>query len=134
MFNVCQGGVTPDNVIDNVLLYDINIRLSDFNLELSNAMLLKDGWKKHVDYLDRHCTDFSLWKRQTDYTFGFVALTNLVIPDKPGHIGVKISNPIEQHFRIRPTGISNFLGERIPVQSQLNVEEWKKLLTNYWDQ
>ena len=49
VFNVCQGSVTPDNVIDNVLLYDVNIGLSDFNLELSNAMLLKDGWKKHVD-------------------------------------------------------------------------------------
>ena len=115
VFDACQGGVTPDNVTDNVLLYDVNIGLSDFNL-------------------DRHCSDFSLWKRQTDYTFGFVPLTNLVIPDNPGHIGVKINNSIEQHFRIRPTGISNFLGERIPVQFQLNVGEWKKLFQNYWDQ
>ena len=45
VFSVCQGIVIPDNMIDNVLLYDVNVRLSGFSLELSNPVVLKDGWK-----------------------------------------------------------------------------------------
>ena len=63
--SVIQGGITPDNMIDNVLLYDVNVGLSDVDIELSNVMLLKDGWKRHVPYIEKYCTDFSLWKSQT---------------------------------------------------------------------
>ena len=96
-------------------------------------MLLKDRWKRHVAYLQKHCSDFSLWKSQTDYTFGFVPLNNLVMPDDIGHIGDKVYDLIEQHLKVKPSCIPNFLGERIPVKSQLNVPEWKKLFKNYWD-
>ena len=30
-------------------------------------------------------------------------------------------------------GVPNFLGSRTPVSSQLNVEEWAKVLGDYWD-
>ena len=42
VLSACQGMVT---LFMTVLHYDVNIGLSDLNLELSNAMLLKDGWK-----------------------------------------------------------------------------------------
>ena len=61
-------------------------------------------------------------------------LTNLIVPKNPGHIGDKVDDPIAQHLRSKPTCIPNFLGERIPIKSQLNVSEWKKVFKNYWDQ
>ena len=56
-----------------------------------------------------------------------VPLNNLVIPDNPGHIGDKVEDPSEQHLQFRPTGISNFLRERIPFKSQLYAVKWKKI-------
>ena len=134
VFNARRFIDIPDKMVDNVLLYDVNIDSGDNDFELSNAMLLKDGWKKHGSYLEKNCSDFSRWKSQTDYTFGFVPLSNMIIPSNPDHIGVKVDDPIAQHLQIKPTGIPNFLGERIPIKSQLNVFEWKKLFADYWDQ
>ena len=56
-----------------------------------------------------------------------------MLPNNPGHIGEKVDDSIQQHFWVKATGIPNFWGARIPVKSQLNVEEWKKILANYWD-
>ena len=117
---------------ENVLIYDVNAGNTDFGIELCDT-LLRDGWKKHVPYLDAHCLDFSLWRKQSDFQFGFVPLSNLVLPDSVGHVGDKVNDPIEQHFRVKSTGIPNFLGARIPIESQLNAEEWEKMLSGYWD-
>ena len=81
-----------------------------------------------MPYLEKHCRDLNLWKSQTDYTFGFVPLNNWVMPDVRGHITDKVHGPIEQHLKIRPTCIPNFLGERISVRLWLNVSEWKKIV------
>ena len=62
VFSAHQGVDTSDSMIDNVLLYDINMGSCDDNFELSNALLLKDGWKRHVPYLEKNCSDFSLWR------------------------------------------------------------------------
>ena len=115
------------------LLYDVNADQGELNGELCNTLWFKNGWKKREKYLDSHCPDFSLWRKQTDYQFGFVPLSNLVLPENIGHIGDKVRDPTERHFRVKATGIPNFLGARIPIDSQLNVEEWRKVLANYWD-
>ena len=61
-------------------------------------------------------------------------LSNLVLPNSPGHIGDKVIDPVTQHLRIKASGVPNFLGLRIPIESQLNVPEWKTMFENYWDQ
>ena len=43
VFRSCKGVVTTDKMSDNMLFYDINMGFSDYNPELSNTMLLKDG-------------------------------------------------------------------------------------------
>ena len=43
IFRARQGVVTSDNMCNKVLLYDVNLDTCDENVELSNAMLLKDG-------------------------------------------------------------------------------------------
>ena len=115
------------------LLYDVNADQGELNWELCNTLWFKNGWKKCKKYLDSHFPDFSLWRKQTDYQFGFVPLSNLVLPENIGHIGDKVRDPIERHFWVKATGIPNFLGARIPIDSQLNVEEWRNVLANYWD-
>ena len=130
--NAHQGVASNDIKSSGVLLYDVNAGNTDFSIELCNT-LLGDGWRKHIPYLDAYCLDFSLWRKQSEFQFGFVPLTNLVIPDSVGHIGDKVNDPIEQHFRVKSTGIPNFLGARIPIKSQLNVDEWEKMLSGYWD-
>ena len=45
-----------------------------------------------------------------------------------------VPNVIRSHLLIRASGIPNYLGCRIPVQSHLNIENWKRYLVNYWDQ
>ena len=41
---------------------------------------------------------------------------------------------IAQHFAVKAHGVPSFLGARIPVASQLNVNEWKRELEGYLDQ
>ena len=44
-----------------------------------------------------------------------------MVGNNQGHIGVKVPDPIAQHFAVKAYGVPNFLGARIPVASQLNV-------------
>ena len=134
----CKNDVSDSSLVTEshdqyALLYDVNAGHHDVGTELCNTLFLKNGWKKHEQYLKNNCVDFSLWNKQTDYHFGFVPLSNLVLPNNPGHIGDEVSDPIQQHFRVNATGIPNFLGARIPIKSQLNVEEWRNILVDYWD-
>ena len=43
-------------------------------------------------------------------------------------------SPIQMHEIVKSTGKPNFLGARLPVMSQLNVQVWQTLLKDYWDQ
>ena len=44
-----------------------------------------------------------------------------------------VPNVIRSHLLIRDSGLPNYLGCRIPVQSHLNIPNWKRYLANYWD-
>ena len=44
-----------------------------------------------------------------------------------------ITNPIELHKEVKKYNLPNYLGARIPVRSQLNVEQWELMLSEYWD-
>ena len=45
----------------------------------------------------------------------------------------KVPSVIEAHKIIKQSAIPNFMGARIPVPSQLNINAWKSYLTGYWD-
>ena len=40
----------------------------------------------------------------------------------------------ELHQKVKQTKVPNYIGARIPVDNQLNIDEWKCLLADYWDQ
>ena len=45
-----------------------------------------------------------------------------------------IPNVIRSHLLIKASGLLNYLGCRIPVHSQLNIDNWKSYFVDYWDQ
>ena len=76
---------------------------------------------------------FDLWKKQVDFTFGFVPLQEQVMPTANIQDGVFSGSLLEAHELVKATGKPNFLQARIPIQSQLNVQQWEKALVGYWD-
>ena len=48
-------------------------------------------------------------------------------------IWANVPGIIEAHAKIRQSAMPNFMKVRIPVQTQLNVDTWKKYLEAYWD-
>ena len=73
------------------------------------------------------------WRKQSDFNFGFVPVSQFIIPDVHVQDGSTIECPIKMHKTIRASGAPNFLKCRIPVESQLNIGVWKKVLADYWD-
>ena len=111
-------------------MFDINHNCDFEGFDLFNVV--KNGWKKYSVLLEATCTDFKTWKSQSDFEFGFVPLSNLLAPKS--HIVNNISDPIQQHYHVKSTGLPNFLSARIQLQSQLNVDYWEAVLKDYWDQ
>ena len=44
-----------------------------------------------------------------------------------------ICDPLELHKLVKLFGCPNFLGARVPVVSNLNIDSWKFCLRDYWD-
>ena len=120
------------NVDEYCLLFDVNGNSSDFIARQYSTS--NNDWKKYMADLGKTCVDFRNWRSQSDFTFGFVPLSNLVVNKNLDHVTTGIYDPIQQHRIVKATGIPNYLGARIQVNSQLNLDEWDKILQNYWDQ
>ena len=112
------GGIADNSVCQNnhcVSIYDIN-KSSD----------------KYVSYVQRsfarsqiqppqECQSFSQLKIQSNYNFGFIPLSDFMLP-RNTKIGQTISCPIKQHLHVSASGCPNFMHCRTPVASQLNVD------------
>ena len=77
---------------------------------------------------------YNKWQSQVDFPFGFVPLGDQIMPENRDWYQTHSYSPIQMHDIVRSTGKPNFLGARLPVMSQLNVEVWQSLLKDYWDQ
>ena len=73
-------------------------------------------------------------QQQFDFQFGFVPLGSQLMPSNATLCNSHDYSPIEMHKIVKETGKPNFLRVRLPVTSQLNVDRWKILLKDYWDQ
>ena len=128
----CTGyGDTQTNalVCDTVSIYNINTDTDDkFLVSLLSRSVVKKVFLSDHD----QCDAFQDWKRQTEFEFGFIPLTNLVLHQST-YIGPGFESPIEQHHTVKSYGVPNFLGARSPVNSQLNVSAWEECLVNYCD-
>ena len=55
------------------------------------------------------------WNVQTDFEFGFVPLSDFVMPEHPDRQGPRFESSIEQHYAVRVSGCPNFLKVISPV-------------------
>ena len=124
-----QNGVNVVSDDAMVKVFDINNANDDKYL---NTLLSKQVIKKIQSNEYAQCEAFKKWRYQTDFDFGFVPLSDFTLP-RCDTSGPGFESPIDQHFMAKRQGVPNFLGSRIPVSSQLNVDTWREFLLDYWD-
>ena len=73
------------------------------------------------------------WKCQTSFDFGFTPLGEFINSERATQSEMVADDPIELHKIIKNSGTYNYLGCRIPVRSQLKVDNWVQELQGYWD-
>ena len=113
------------------MLFHVN----GIDCELSDTLnLTKKGWKQYSALLQSNCKDFKLWRAQSDFDFSFVPLSNQITSWVRSYDNAEIVDPIKQHFRVKQEGLPNFLGAKITLDSQLNLDQWEVELKDYWDQ
>ena len=113
---------------DEVLLYDVNASIDD---KFAYSLLFNGDYKNAIQ-CDSDIT--CRFKMQSKYMFGFIRLSDPLMPSNLQSNVSDVSSIVELHETIKCYGKPNFLGARIPVSSQLRIQNWKVLLKDYWDQ
>ena len=78
------------------------------------------------------CDLFDQYKNQSDFQFGFIPLSDFVLPESEDK-NQSITCPLKQHFIVKATGAPNFMKCRILIATQLNIPAWESMLEEYWD-
>ena len=110
------------------LLFDIRNTEGD---KFINSIIFNDS-KKHLPPVE--CAAYDQWRVQSKMNFGFIPLTDPILPSTETISDIKVSDPITLHEKVKRFNLPNYLGARIPVKSQMNIQAWKKMLKGYWDQ
>ena len=79
------------------------------------------------------CDAYDLWRHQSKVNFGYIPLSDPVMPNNTDISTKVIADPIELHKEVKKHNLPNYLGARIPVRSQLNISHWESTLSEYWD-
>ena len=78
--------------------------------------------------------EYQKCKAQIGTKFGCIPLTQIYVYKGEPKTWDPVLDVLTAHRLIRDTGIPNFLGLRIPVQTNLNIASWSKHLVDYFDQ
>ena len=124
----CDNIITPSNVEEDRLLYDVNAYKDD---KFMSSIIYVDTYKPDMEMGEG--PTYTLCKQQSSHNFGFIPLTEPILPGNVDISPMSIQCPIELHKKVKLGHKPNFLGTRIPVPSQLNVNQWKHYLVDYWD-
>ena len=65
--------------------------------------------------------------------FGAMSLTPLQTYTGPPTQNVASTDPLLLYRRVRESGLPNYMGIRVPVPTNLNIANWRRLLVDYWD-
>ena len=147
-FAILQSEDAQENLVDSDLEYesiDRDIR-STFpysgkaspgdqttTCDIFDNILLKKKVDQDIIVQAKSCDDYMRCKSQMDRPFGVIPLSPLKIYTGPPTNNKKIPDPLLLHRLVRTSGCPNFMGLRIPVQSNLNIPVWKSHLEDYWD-
>ena len=77
--------------------------------------------------------DYVKCVQQNGKDFGFLPLNDLMLYTGDDITWTNIPSIIEAHTIVRNSGKPNFMGARIPLASQFNINAWKFYLVQYWD-
>ena len=80
------------------------------------------------------CNHNEQYISQRGGNFGFVLQTDLKLYDGESVSWENLPDVIKSHYIVRDTGLPNFLKARIPVNTNLNIKNWRRYLEDYWDQ
>ena len=72
--------------------------------------------------------------QQLGSDFGCIPLADFKLYEGPPIIWHSVPDIVQAHNLIKANGLPNFLGQRIPVKSELNISSCRKHLCNYFDQ
>ena len=72
-------------------------------------------------------------KKQSKYDFGFVPLTNPIMPSVNTYTSSNGASIGDLHRQVKSHGCYNYMGAHIRLNSQLNVKKWEEYLCEYWD-
>ena len=70
---------------------------------------------------------------QNGHKYGFLPLSPLRIYTGDPTYYESIPDIIKLHHLVRSSSTPNYLKCRIPLQTQLNIKNWRKYLSQYWD-
>ena len=113
---------------DKMKIFDIN-GLDD---KYSSSILIKACHEgKSVPAFN--AITHELWKSQIDFNFGFIPLGVFRLSDSNEINYMANYCPITAHKIVKQYNKPNYLGARLKVDSQLNLDEWKNELVGYWD-
>ena len=112
---------------DYVPVFDVKVSCGDEKFLNSTLM----NTKKSV--LSKKSVFFQAWKNQTDFDFGFLPLSNFIMPHVLAEKSYEGLTPLQMHAMVKASGQPNYMHCRIPVPSQLNIAAWKQALDGYWD-
>ena len=79
------------------------------------------------------CQDYVNCVQQNGKDFRFLPLSDLMVYTGDEITLTNIPSIVEAHTIVRNSGKPNFMGARIPLASQLNINAWKFYLAQYWD-
>ena len=110
------------------LIFDIKNTESD---KFINSIIYNDQSKVTGPTL---CKAYDLWNAQSKVKFGFIPLTDPIMPTQKTVSEVQCTDPIQLHEEVKKYDLPNYLGARIPVPTQLNIHAWETMLQGYWDE
>ena len=125
----CNNTITPSNVEEDRLLYDVNAQKDD---KVMSSIIYVDTYKPDKEMGEG--PTYTFCKQQSSHNFGFIPLTEPILPGNVEISPMSSQCPIELHKKVKLGNKPNFLGARISVRSQLNVDQWKHYLVDYWDE
>ena len=79
------------------------------------------------------CADYQACKNQMEEPFGVIPLSPLLVYTGKNNDNKQVYDPLLPHKLVRQSGRPNFLGCRIPVDSNLNIKNWRFYLQDFWD-
>ena len=124
-----NGNLTSTGLLDGQsLLFDLRNTEGD---KFVNSIIFSDN-KKFEATLE--CKSYDQWRAQSKMNFRFIPLTDPILPSSEIASDIRFLDPIKLHEEVKKYNLLNYLGARIHVNSQMNIQAWKALLRGYWDQ